>query len=142
MSAGTGFHMEGNMEDRSVRLDQWLWAARFYKTRALAARAVDGGRVQVDGQRVKRAKAIRVGDQIRIRLAPFEYQVVVRELAERRGSAAAAGELYLETPESRSAREVLAARLKSAPPPLFYEKGRPSKKERREMERLKRRQRE
>jgi ribosome-associated heat shock protein Hsp15 len=134
--------MESKMEDRSVRLDQWLWAARFYKTRALAARAVEGGSVQVDGQRVKRAKAIRIGDQIRIRQAPFEYQVVVRGLAERRGSAAMAGELYLETPESRSAREVLTTRLKSAPPPLFYEKGRPSKKERREMEQLKRRQRE
>jgi ribosome-associated heat shock protein Hsp15 len=132
--------MEGNVEDRSVRLDQWLWAARFYKTRALAARAVDGGRVQVGGQRVKRAKAIRVGDHVRVRQAPYEYHLVVRGLAERRGSAAAAGELYLETPESRSARESLATRLKNTPPPLFHEKGRPSKKERREMERLRRRQ--
>ena len=127
------------MDPSSVRLDQWLWAARFYKTRALAARAIDGGKVQVDGQRVKRAKPIRVGDRVRIRQGPFEYLLEVRELAVRRGPAARAAELYHETSESKSARELLALRLKSAPPPVFYEKGRPSKKERRELERLKRR---
>lgn len=125
--------------DESVRLDRWLWASRFFKTRALAVQAIDAGRVQVGGQRVKRAKAIRVGDRIRIRHGPYEWQVVVRGLSERRGPASVAAELYEETPESKAARETLAERLKSAPPPLFYDKGRPSKKERRALERLKRR---
>jgi ribosome-associated heat shock protein Hsp15 len=124
--------------DQTVRLDRWLWASRFFKTRALAVQAIDGGRVQVGGQRVKRAKAIRVGDRIRIRQGPYEWRVVVQGLSERRGPASAAAELYEETPDSKVARERLAERLKSAPPPLFSDKGRPSKKERRALERLKR----
>lgn len=127
------------MEDETVRLDRWLWACRFFKTRALAVQAIDGGRVQVGGHRVKRAKAIRVGDRIRIRQGPFEYQIVVRALSDRRGPASVAAELYDETPEGRAARARLADRLKSAPPPLFDDKGRPSKKERRALERFKRR---
>ena len=127
------------MEDETVRLDRWLWACRFFKTRALAVQAIDGGRVQVGGHRVKRAKAIRVGDRIRIRQGPFEYQIVVRGLSDRRGPASVAAELFDETPESKAARQTLAERLKRAPPPPFHDKGRPSKKERRAMERLKRR---
>jgi ribosome-associated heat shock protein Hsp15 len=127
------------MEDETVRLDRWLWACRFFKTRALAVQAIDGGRVQVGGHRVKRAKAIRVGDRIRIRQGPFEYQIVVRGLSERRGPARVAAELYDETPESKVARQTLAEQLKSAPPPLFSDKGRPSKKERRTLEQFKRR---
>ena len=127
------------MADETVRLDRWLWASRFFKTRALAVEAIDGGRVQVEGQRVKRAKGVGVGDRIRIRQGAFEWQVVVRGLSERRGPASVAAELYAETPESRAARERLAERLKAAPPPLFSDKGRPSKKQRRDLERLKRR---
>jgi ribosome-associated heat shock protein Hsp15 len=128
-----------HVADETVRLDRWLWASRFFKTRPLAVQAIDGGRVQVEGQRVKRAKAVGVGDRIRIRQGPFEWQVVVRGLSERRGPASVAAELYDETPESRAARENLADRLKAAPPPLFSDKGRPSKKDRRALERLKRR---
>ena len=74
-------------DDSKVRLDKWLWAARFYKTRSLAAEAIAGGKVQVNGERVKRAKPLQVGDEVRIRLGPYEHQIVVRELSERRGPA-------------------------------------------------------
>src|SRR3954467_5765379 len=99
--------------DDRTRVDKWLWAARFYKTRSLAADAVAGGKVQVNGERVKRAKPLQVGDQIRIRQGPYEPHVVVRGLASQRGPAARAVELYEETAESRAARDTLALRLKS-----------------------------
>jgi ribosome-associated heat shock protein Hsp15 len=119
------------------RLDKWLWAARFFKTRAIAAEAIESGKVEVNGDRPKRGKAVKVGDRLRVRLGPYEHHVVVRELSARRGPAAVAQTLYEETPESRQARELLAERLRAAPPPLFTEKGRPSKKERRDLRRLK-----
>jgi ribosome-associated heat shock protein Hsp15 len=121
----------------TVRLDKWLWAARFYKTRALAAEAIDGGKVDVNGDRAKRAKAVRAGDHIHLRLPPYAWHVVVLGLSERRGPASVAVTLYEETRESREARELLALRLKSMPPPLFTEKGKPSKKQRREINELK-----
>ena len=92
-----------------VRLDKWLWAARFYKTRSLAAEAIDGGKVQVNGDRAKRSKMVEIGDQIRVRNGPYEYQIHVRELSERRGSASIAATLYEETEASKKAREVTAA---------------------------------
>src|SRR5262245_13338995 len=95
-----------------VRLDSWLWAARFFKTRSLAAQAVDGGRVNLNGDKAKRSKAIKVGDEIRVRIGPYHHQVVVRGLSDRRGPASAAALLYLEDPESKAARELLAERLK------------------------------
>lgn len=121
----------------TVRLDKWLWAARFYKTRALAAEAIDGGKVDVNGDRAKRAKAVRAGDQIQLRQPPYAWHLVVRGLSERRGPASVAVTLYEETRESREARELLALRMKSMPPPLFTEKGKPSKKQRREIHQLK-----
>ena len=117
----------------TVRLDKWLWAARFYKTRALAAEAIDGGKVDVNGDRAKRAKAVRTGDQIHLRQPPYAWHLVVRGLSDRRGPASVAVTLYDETRESREARELLALRVKSLPPPLFTEKGKPSKKQRREI---------
>ncbi|HEX5386952.1 MAG TPA: RNA-binding S4 domain-containing protein [Gemmatimonadales bacterium] len=118
-----------------VRIDKWLWAARFFKTRSLAAEAVAGGKVEVNGERAKASKAVQPGDHVRLRFAPFEHHLVVRALAERRGSATVAATLYEETAESRSARERLAERLKFAAPALYEEKGRPTKKRRREIER-------
>ncbi|HXD49737.1 MAG TPA: S4 domain-containing protein [Gemmatimonadaceae bacterium] len=121
----------------SVRLDKWLWAARFFKTRSLATDAVAGGKVEVNGERAKPAKAINPGDEIRVRLAPYEHVLIVRELAERRGPAAAAQALYEETAASREARERLAAQLKIAPPAFVFEdKGRPTKKDRRDLARF------
>jgi ribosome-associated heat shock protein Hsp15 len=121
----------------SVRLDKWLWAARFYKTRPLAVSAIEGGRVQVNGDRVKRAKLIKRGDRVRIRLGPYEYYLDVQELSERRGSATIAAKLYAESSESLAAREKLAFQLKNAEPATFRTKGRPSKKERRDIEKWK-----
>jgi ribosome-associated heat shock protein Hsp15 len=118
-----------------VRLDQWLWAARFFKTRTLAASAVAGGKVELNAQHAKRSAGVRAGDELRIRLGPYEHIIEVRDLAARRGPASEAALLYEETVASREARERLAWQLKHAPAPFsFEEKGRPSKRDRRVME--------
>lgn len=127
-----------NHPDNRVRLDKWLWAARFYKTRALAAEAIDGGKVQVNGDRAKRSKLLQVGDDLRIRQGTYEYRVTVRELSERRGPAKVAVTLYEEDPAARAARERMAAQLAAMPAPFQAEKGRPTKKDRRELERFRR----
>lgn len=119
-----------------VRLDKWLWAARFYKTRALASEAIGGGKVQVNGARAKRARALQVGDELTVRQGPYGYHIVVRELSDRRGPATEAAKLYEERPESRASREVLALQLKSVHSAFLPEKGRPTKRDRREIERL------
>ncbi|MFI5228317.1 MAG: RNA-binding S4 domain-containing protein [Gemmatimonadales bacterium] len=120
-----------------VRIDKWLWAARFFKTRSLATDAVAGGKVEVNGERAKPAKMVKQGDEIRIRLAPYEHVLIVRELGERRGPASVAQTLYEETAPSREARERLAAQLKIAPPAFVFEdKGRPTKKDRRDLARF------
>ena len=115
-----------------MRLDKWLWAARFFKTRTLAVEAIEGGRVSVNGDRAKPAKEVRVGDTLAIRRPPFEHVVRVRELSDKRGPASAAAALFEETEESRARRAVLAAEMKSLPQPRF--KGRPTKKTRRDYE--------
>jgi ribosome-associated heat shock protein Hsp15 len=119
----------------SVRLDKWLWAARFFKTRALAVEAIGGGKVLVNDARAKRAKPLHVGDRIRLRLGPYEYQLTVRELSERRGPQAEAVRLYEEDAAGKQAREALAAQHKLLPSPVFRGKGRPTKKQRRDIER-------
>ncbi len=124
-------------EDGRVRLDKWLWAARFFKTRALAAEAVEGGKVQVNGDRPKRARTLQVGDEIRVRLGPYEHTITVRALSARRGPASEAAGLYEETAASRTAREALAIQLKSLHGVFGPDKGRPSKKDRRDIQRLK-----
>jgi ribosome-associated heat shock protein Hsp15 len=127
--------------DGKTRIDKWLWAARFYKTRALAADAIAGGKVQVNGDRVKRAKPLQIGDEVRIRQGPYEHHVIVRELSDRRGPAVQAAALYQEKPESRAAREALALQLKSVHSAFLPDRGRPTKKDRREINRLKGRER-
>lgn len=124
------------MTEDHTRLDKWLWAARFFKTRGLAAEAVDGGKVYLNGSRTKPAKLVKVGDTLRIRLGPYDWFVTVRAVTERRGSAKDAQLLYDETPEGRAARERLAQAHKIAPAPTYEGKGRPTKKQRREIERL------
>jgi ribosome-associated heat shock protein Hsp15 len=121
-------------EDGRVRLDKWLWAARFFKTRALAAEAVEGGKVDVNGDRPKRARALAVGDEIRIRLGPYEHIVMVMALSDRRGPASQAAGLYQETEASRAKREAMAIQLKSLHAVFGPDKGRPTKKDRREIE--------
>ena len=124
-------------EDGRVRLDKWLWAARFFKTRALAAEAVEGGKIEVNGDRPKRARPVQLGDEIRIRLGPYEHIVLVQALSDRRGPASHAATLYQETDASRTRREELAIQLKSLHAVFGPEKGRPTKKDRRQIERLK-----
>lgn len=124
------------MNQDSIRLDKWLWAARFFKTRAGAAAAIDGGKVQLNGTRAKPAKLVQTGDSLRIRIGPYDWLVTVRAVTERRGSAKDAQLLYDETPEGRAARERLAEAHKIAPAPTYEGKGRPTKKQRREIERL------
>ena len=129
--------MSSESTDR-VRLDKWLWAARFYKTRGLAAEAIDGGRVDVNQARVKRAKMVQVGDEVRIRQTPFEHVVIVRGVSEQRGPASVAATLYEETTESKAGRDALKTQIRSMPAD-DWERGRPTKRDRREIERFRRR---
>jgi ribosome-associated heat shock protein Hsp15 len=117
-----------------VRLDKWLWAARFFKTRQLAIDAVNAGRVHVNDDRAKPSKSVKVGDILRVRRPPFETTLAVTALSEKRGSAVLAALLYEETETSIAAREQLRAELKDMPPPLF--RGRPTKRDRRALEKM------
>lgn len=119
-----------------LRIDKWLWAARFYKTRSLAAEAVDAGKVMLGGGRVKPAKTIAVGDQLDIRLGQARFEVEVLALSGKRGSAPIAQRLYRESDESIARRAVIAAQLKLQPE-FFVTRGRPTKRDRREIEKLK-----
>ncbi len=123
-----------------VRVDKWLWAARLVKTRPLAAEAVKGGRVHVNGHAVKPSREVRAGDRVEITSGPARRTVDVKATAERRGSAAAAALLYVETPESREQRERAAAEWRlSAPPSVERGGGRPTKRDRRRLEQARRR---
>ena len=122
--------------DGRVRLDKWLWAARFFKTRALAVEAIEGGKVQLNGDRAKRAKGVQAGDTVRVRVGPYEHEVTVRDVSDRRGPAAVAALLYEETEASRLARERLSVQLRSVTHDFAGEKGRPTKKERRDIHRF------
>ncbi|HET6795710.1 MAG TPA: S4 domain-containing protein [Gemmatimonadales bacterium] len=133
--------MEDSATEERTRLDKWLWAARFFKTRGLAAEAIAGGKVQVNGERVKRSKVLRLSDEVRVRQGPYELRVVVRGLSDRRGPAEQALLLYEETVASRTAREKMALQLKSLHSAFAPDRGRPTKKDRREMEKLKKRER-
>ncbi len=115
-----------------VRLDKWLWAARFFKTRTAAVEAIAAGRVTVNGDRAKASRSVRPGDRLAIRRPPFEHAIVVRAVSDRRGPATLAQSLYEEPAESRERREALAAEMRTLPPPVF--KGRPTKKDRRSYE--------
>ncbi len=119
-----------------VRIDKWLWAARFYKTRALAADAIEGGKIEVNGERSKRSKLVQAGDRIRIRIGPYEHVVGVLGVSEKRGSATIASALFAEDAESRKAREAMALHVRAMHAGNSYETGRPSKKDRRDIERV------
>ncbi len=120
-----------------VRLDRWLWAARFFKTRALAVKAVEGGKVHLNGSRAKRSKTVKPGDGLAIRKGIYEYYIEIREISDRRGSATVAQELYVESEESIERRNQVREQLKTAPTPGFDGHGRPTKKERRMLDRMK-----
>ena len=122
-----------------MRIDKWLWAARFFKTRSQATDAVDAGHIDLNGDRAKPAKQVKPGDALRIRVHHNTFVVHVRALSERRGPAAEAQALYEETGESRQERERLAEQRRLAPTPAYEEGGRPTKRDRRDMARVKRR---
>jgi ribosome-associated heat shock protein Hsp15 len=117
-----------------MRLDKWLWAARFYKTRALAAEAVERGRVQVNGQPAKPARELKPGDRLRLRQGADERTVDVLALSAVRGPAPVAQTLYAETEDSRVRRQAAAeARRLAAEPAMTLEQGRPTKRDRRQL---------
>ena len=119
-----------------MRMDKWLWAARFFKTRSLASRACEIGRIASNGQRAKPSREVRVGDLLQVRSAAGDFQVEVLLLSEMRGPAAVAQTLYRETETSRELRRKLAEERKAM---LRFEgsrEGRPSKRDRRELDRL------
>jgi len=127
-------------ETTRVRLDKWLWAARFFKTRGLAVDAIDGGKVEVNGERAKRAKQLQAGDSVRIRIGPYHHLITVLALSERRGPASVAATLYEENAEGRKAREALQLQMKAAQSASGYTPGRPTKKDRRDIEKVRRRE--
>lgn len=131
--------MASSTDESDYRLDKWLWAARFFKTRALAAEAIDGGKVTVNGERAKRSRRLHVGDEMAIRLGPYEHRIVVQSLSARRGPASEAASLYRETDASITARERLTREMKASQPLFVHGEGKPDKKERRTILRLKRR---
>jgi ribosome-associated heat shock protein Hsp15 len=114
-----------------IRIDKWLWAARFFKTRSLAAEAVIGGKIEVNGARAKPSRIVRLGDKLNIRRGVYEWTVVVKRLTKLRGPAAEAQVLYEETEESIRQRDATSAHLRFVRAPEFDSPGRPSKKERR-----------
>ena len=120
-----------------VRIDKWLWAARFFKTRALAAEAVDGGKVELNSHKPKPGKVVRVGDEVRIRLGPYEHVVAVRGLSERRGPHAEAIKLYEEDPAGKARRERLAEQHRVAATAFAHGEGKPSRQERDAIRKLK-----
>ena len=122
----------------TVRIDKWLWAARFFKTRSAATDAVLGGRVHLNDARVKPAKEVRAGDTIDLRIGQLAWTLIVRAVADKRGSATVAKTLYDETPDSLAARELRAAELKLSRPLGADLGARPTKQDRRRIEDLRR----
>ena len=125
--------MEENEEQ--IRIDKWLWAARFFKTRSLAAEAVTGGKIEINGGRAKPSRIVRAGDELKIRRGPYEWKIMVKGAAKNRGPASTAQGLYQETEESLRQREAVSAQLKLERP-QFDLPGRPTKKDRRAIQRF------
>jgi ribosome-associated heat shock protein Hsp15 len=122
-----------------ARMDKWLWAARFFKTRSLAARACELGRIESNGLPAKAAREVRTGDLLRVKNDSGEFQVEVLALSEMRGPAPVAQTLYRETEASREARLKLAEERRAMPSFEGFREGKPSKRDRREIDRLRRR---
>ncbi len=129
------FHSDTRIESeaQSVRVDKWLWAARFFKTRALAIQGVESGKVLLNGERVKPAKNVNVGDTLTIRRGPYISTIIVKALSLRRGPAVEAQNLFAETPESIASRQETSERLSHEPSHDFTH-GRPTKKDRRDLD--------
>lgn len=123
--------MTKDAKSDSQRLDKWLWAARFYKTRGLAVEAISGGKVHLNGQRIKPSRTVRVDDTLTISKPPYEFVIVVQGLNLQRRPATEAQMLYQETEESIKKREILREQIKNEPLGSRMHKGRPSKRDRR-----------
>lgn len=120
------------------RIDKWLWAARFFKTRSLAAEAVSGGKVHLNGERIKPARNVKVGDQLKITRGQYEFEISVDGLNQQRRPASEAQTLYTESQQSQEKRAALAESMKITNASMPFSDGRPSKKQRRQLVRLKR----
>jgi ribosome-associated heat shock protein Hsp15 len=120
-----------------LRIDKWLWAARFYKTRTLASEEIDKGRVHINGVAVKPAREVKAGDTVLVRIGTVSRSVVVQGVSDKRGGAPQAALLFTETPESIQARLAAAEQRRLAPEPaLGHTQGRPTKRERRDTDRV------
>lgn len=126
-------------DSERVRIDKWLWAARFFKTRVLAGEAVDGGKVHVNGDRVKAARPLKPGDRLEIRRGQEQFEVIVRALSERRGPASVAQELYEETEASATRRQAAADQQRALAAATPHFEGRPDKRSRRALAKFTRR---
>jgi ribosome-associated heat shock protein Hsp15 len=115
----------------SVRLDKWLWGARFYKTRSLAVEAINGGKVHLNKQRVKPSRTLKTGDMLTISKPPYEYSVAVVNLTMQRRPASETQLRYIETQESITKREKLKEEIKNQPLGFRHDQGKPNKRERR-----------
>lgn len=139
MRLNSGFGMTITSQDGDpprVRIDKWLWAARFFKTRSLAAQAVEGGKVKVNNERVKAAKVVRIGDRITLQIGAYDWLVSVVALSDRRGPAEAAQKLYQEDPAAHEARLAAIEKRRGRFDPEPLTGGRPEKKQRRDLQRL------
>jgi len=119
-----------------IRIDKWLWAARFYKTRTLATQAVDAGHIRLNDERPKPSKEVRVGDRVAIRIGEYEWDLTVTGLADRRGSAAVARTLYVEDEASLVRRQEQMAMRRLSQEPSERIRGRPTKRDRRQIHRF------
>ena len=122
------------MEDNNVRIDKWLWAARFFKTRSMATDAIDRGRVRMDGEPIKPSRNVKINDKLIIDNGSDRWEVIVAAISDKRGPAPVARELYFETEESISKRENDKTARRLFPEPSLEIKGRPTKRDRRAME--------
>ncbi len=124
------------IEEEKIRLDKWLWAARFYKTRALASQAVTGGKVHLNGQRIKPSRPVKINDCYQLQRGYERFEVIVRQLSGKRGSASIAQTLYVETEDSITKREIESEKRKLAAMQRPHSDHRPNKQERRKIRRF------
>jgi ribosome-associated heat shock protein Hsp15 len=123
-------------DNSSVRIDKWLWAARFFKTRSGAQQAIEGGKVKLNGERTKPAKDLKPGDELAIHIGAYEWTVKVAQLSAQRGPATVARTLYEESEESREKRSLEVEKRRRFHEPASARKGRPTKRDRRDLERF------
>jgi ribosome-associated heat shock protein Hsp15 len=128
--------VETKSEDSAVRIDKWLWAARFFKTRSQATQAIEQGRVRLNGERIKPAREIRAGDRLEIHVGDADWTVTVRALSMQRGPAPVAQQLYEEDPASQARRQQQMSERKLTVSPAAAIKGRPTKRDRRQIHRF------